>query len=368
MVKRILVIGLTERMGGVETFIYNTTKFSDKNKYVYDFLVHGADRTVFQKKITEFYNNEKHFFFVPNFKKHPIKALRALYKFYKVNGNKYDFVHLETGATSEIVYVFPFCLFNRFKVIVHSHNGNGYSPFINFLFRPLVNITSSIKLACSIEAAKWLFGEKKLSEVRIINNGIDTDRFTFNSNRRQIIRNHYQIDDNTILIGHIGRFSEQKNHQFIIKVFSNIKKKHPNSKLMLLGVGELQTEVKQQIIQLGLENDVIFCGLQSNTEDFYSAFDVFLMPSLYEGLPIVGIEAQSEGLPCFFSSNISKLIKITDNANILSLEMSPSTWANKILKTHQILQERENYSKTILDKGFSIKSTVKELEKIYENG
>ena len=368
MVKRVLVIGLTERMGGVETFIYNTTRFSNKDKYVYDFLVHGTDGTVFQKEITKFYNNENHFFFVPSFKKNPFSAIKALHKFYKENDNRYDFVHLETGAASEIVYVFPYCLSNSFKLITHSHNGNGYSPFINSLFKPVVNLSSSVKLACSVEAAKWLFGKRNLSKVKIINNGIDTNRFTFNEASRRKIRNQYGIHDDTLLIGHIGRFSEQKNHKFILEIFRKIREKEPNAKLMLIGVGELQEEIKKRVNQLGMEDNVIFGGLKSNTEDLYSAFDVFLMPSLYEGLPIVGIEAQSEGLPCFFSSNISGFIKITSNANILSLDDEPEIWANKVIRSWKASQNRKDYSKVVLNKGFSIKSTVKELERVYENG
>lgn len=363
MKKRILIIGLTERMGGVETFIYNTTRFSDKEKYEYDFLVHGADNTVFQKEITEFYKNENHFFFIPSFKKNPMKAIRALSSFYKKNGKKYDYVHLETGATSEIVYVFPFCLFYNFMVISHSHNGGGYSPIINGLFRPLINMVSSKKIACSQNAAEWLFGKTK--NIKIINNGIDTYRFTFNKEKRSLIRSKYGIDDNTLLVGHIGRFSEQKNHTFIINVFHKIKEKKLNSKLMLLGIGELQESIRKQVELLGLQNDVLFCNLRENTQDYYSAFDIFLMPSLYEGLPVVGIEAQSEGLPCFFSSNISPLIKITNNANIISLDESAEKWAKMILDFDLNSLDRTKYSKVVLNKGFSIKSTVKELEKVY---
>lgn len=366
MKKRILVIGLTERMGGVETFIYNTTKFSNQNKYEYDFLVHGTDHTVFQNEITEFYNEKNHFYFIPSFKKSPIQAIKALFSFYKKNGNKYDFVHLETGAASEVVYVFPFCLFNRFKLISHSHNGGGYSPVINSLFRPIINLSSSIRLACSAEASNWLFGSNNIDKVKIINNGIDTNRFKFNPVARKRIRDQYHINENTFVIGHIGRFSEQKNHKFIIEIFSEIKKVRPNSKLMLIGVGELQPSIKKLVKSLKLNTDVIFCDLKSNTQDYYSTFDVFLMPSLYEGLPVVGIEAQSEGLPCFFSSKISNLIKITDNANILLLTDSAEKWASKIVLSSASIENRKDYAGIVKEKGFSIESTVRELEKTYE--
>ena len=366
MKKRILVIGLTERMGGVETFIYNTTRFSDKNKYEYDFLVHGTDHTVFQKEITDFYNDgEKHFFFVPSIKKHPMSSLKALSKFYSQNASKYDYIHLETGATSEIMYVYPFIKKYNLKVITHSHNGNGYTPIINTIFRPLVNKASCKELSCSDEATNWLFGKKKQKDVININNGIDVNKFTFNAQARKEIRNKYYISDDTLVIGHIGRFSEQKNHKFILKIFKYVLNKRPNSILMLVGMGELEKEIKEQICRLNLQQNVILCGLQAKTEDFYSAFDVFLMPSLYEGLPIVGVEAQCEGLPCFFSDKISRQISITSNAHIISLKKSADYWAKSILKTKLDINNRKKYSNQMTDAGYSIISTVHHLEKIY---
>jgi len=367
MTKKILVIGLTERMGGVETFIYNTTRFSDKTKYEYDFLVHGTDHTVFQRNIEKFYNDgQNHFYFVPSIKKHPLEAYKELGKFYKNNAEKYDYVHLETGATSEIMYVYPFVKKYNLKVITHSHNGNGYSPIINSIFRPLVNSVSVKKLSCSREATNWLFGPQKSKEVITINNGIDTNRFTFNEKARKRIRNKYKISDSTFVVGHIGRFSEQKNHNFILNVFKNIVKENNDSVLMLVGVGELLNEVKKKVKEYHLESKVIFCGLQADTASFYSAFDVFVMPSLYEGLPIVGIEAQSEGLPCFFSDTISKKIKLTSLCTLISLNDPVTFWSKAILNVCTYSVSREKYPKIISKKEFSISSTIRQLEKIYE--
>lgn len=365
MTKKILIIGLTERMGGVETFIYNTTRFSNKNKYIYYFLVHGTNHVVFQKQITSFYNGKNHFFFVPSMKKNPIKCLKALSNFYKHNAFKYDYIHLETGATSEIMYVYPFVKKYNLKVITHSHNGNGYSRIINNLFRPLVNKVSYKELSCSKEATDWLFGKKREKLVKIIHNGIDTKRFTFNLTSRIKIRKKYHISSNTIVIGHIGRFAVQKNHKFILKIFKKINAKQPDSILLLVGTGELRKKIKNEINNLNLKNKVILCGEKGNTEDYYSAFDIFLMPSLYEGLPVVGIEAQCEGLPCYFSSNISSQVKITDHAFFISLKQSAQYWANEILSKKSNIQKRKGYARKVLNSNYSIFSTVKELESVY---
>lgn len=362
--KKILIIGLTERMGGVETFIYNTTRFSDKSKYEYDYLVHGADYCVFEKEINEFYSDEKHIYFIRKYKQNPLGCIKDLLHFFRTNGKKYTYVHLQTGATSEILYIFPFCMFNKFKIISHSHNGNGYSPIINKLFQPIINWVSHKKLSCSEMASIWLFGNKHANEAVIINNGIDTEKFMYDVEKRNIIRKQYGINDEFI-IGHIGRFSEQKNHEFILKILKEILKVNPNSKLILVGTGEKEEFIKDLCFKMKIEKHVIFAGSHLDVESYYSAFDVFLMPSLYEGLPIVGIEAQSEGLPCFFSKNISDKICITDRANMLSLSNTPAEWATMITNIG-CTSEREKYSKIVKENGYDIRGTVKQLESIYK--
>ncbi len=360
--KRILIIGLTERMGGVETFIYNTTIFSDKTKYEYDYLVHGANICVFQNMINKFYG-EGHIFFVEKIKANPYKWFLDMKNFYKRNGCKYDYIHLQTGAASEVIYAFPFCLIYGIKVIAHSHNGNGYSPIINAIFRPLLNAVTHKRLACSEVAAKWLFGNKR-KNFQIINNGIDINRFTFNENNREIIRKKYGIT-NELVIGHIGRFSEQKNHKRIIEIFRDLLYRDNSSKLILVGVGEKQEEIKELVRLYDMKKNVIFAGLQDEIELYYSAFDVFLMPSLYEGLPIVGIEAQSMGLRCLFSDQIDKQIIITDRAKMIPLTESNSKWIDEILN-ESVSINRLSYARLIHESGYSIQCTVEKLEKVYD--
>lgn len=362
--KKILVIGLTERMGGVETFIRNTTIFSDKKKYEYEYLIHGTENPIFKEDIEKFYGKSP-FHFVGHFKRKPISTFWQLAKFYKLNHKKYDFIHLQTGATSELCYVFPFNFLYKIPLISHSHNGNGYAPVINSLFKGLLNLSTKVRISCSDEATRWLFGERYIKSTKILNNGIDVERFKFNEHERLAVRANYSIGEDSFVIGHIGRFSDQKNHKKIVSIFKEILLHNPSAKLLLVGVGELQDEIKQLVTQVGMEQSVIFAGKQSNTEAYYSAFDVFLMPSLYEGLPIVGIEAQSMGLPCFFSNTIDSQIKLTDNTHIVDLDASDKEWANTILKNIKC-KERKKYPQIISEKGFSIQQTVKELEEIYK--
>lgn len=361
--KKVLIIGLTERLGGVETFIYNTTINSDKSKIQYEFLIHGAKYAQFQEEITNFYNNDKeHFHFVSHYKKKPITTFIELCKFYRMN--KYDIIHIQTGATFEIVYCFPFALWYKTQVIVHSHNGNGFSWLLNAFFRPILNYIANIKLACSKVAACWLFGEKFINETIIINNGINVERFAYNDSIRNELRKKYNVD-NCFVIGHIGRYSEQKNHLFILKVFKEILKRRSNSILFLVGTGELQNMIISKANQLKINNKIIYIQKTNSPENLYSLFDVFLMPSLYEGLPIVGIEAQCSGVSCYFSSNISQEINITDCCHIKNLSDGAASWADDIIKDG-VNTNRQSYSLILKEKGFDIKQTVSDLLKLYD--
>ncbi len=353
---------MTNRIGGVETFIFNSTIFSDKNVIQFDYLVHDSEEVVFRKEINKFYNDRDHFFFVPKIKKNPFKTFKKLCKFYWENRDVYDWIHLQTGSAAEIIYVFPFIFFIRAKLIMHSHNGNGYSKGIQKLFLPIVKIAVEKKLTVSDEASKWMYGSEK--DVIVINNGVDTERFKFSNEKRDRIRKEYNVED-SFLIGNIGRFSEQKNHKFLIEIFKNLSLINKNAKLFLLGKGELESEIKAQIKENNLDDKVIFAGIKKNTEDYYSAFDAFILPSIYEGLPIVGIEAQTSGLPCFFSDGISKQIMISKNSHMISLNDTPSYWANEIEMKCKRSNQREEVYKSILEKGYDINETVKELRNIY---
>lgn len=363
--KRVLILGMTERMGGVETFIYQTTVFSNREKYQYDFLVHGADHCVFQEEIEHFYPQDVHFFFCEKYKRNPLRCIAELIRFYRENGQRYDWIHLETGAASEVLYLFPFCLFLRAKVMIHSHNGYGYSPVINALFRPVVNFAADRRVACSGAAAEWLFGRRHGADALLLRNGIDTKRFTFSPAQRDEIRSRYGLRDE-LLIGHIGRFSEQKNHLFLLQLFRCVLHERPDAKLLLVGAGEKEQELKAACAGLGIEASVLFAGLQRQTEAYYSAFDVFVMPSLYEGLPVVGVEAQSEGLPCFFSDTIDRQIQITENARMLKLEAGAEAWSREILRAASV-PRRELFAEKVAEAGFDIRSTVGRLEQLYED-
>lgn len=362
--KKILIIGHTNTMGGVETFIKNTTLYSDKKKTRFYFLIHGYDTCLFREEINKFYGKNS-FYFVPRFKDNPIKTVFALFRFYKKHHN-FDFIHVQTGAAAEILYCFPYCLLYGIKVIVHSHNGgNLHSFFDHQAFKGLVNYISNIKLACSREAAFYMFGKKMGIKAKIVPVGIDINNFKFSQHKRDIFRKKYGISEEKIVIGVAGRFTKQKNQGFAIKVFKEYHNINPDSFLILKGRGEMEDELREQIARSGIGQDILIINDLEDMSVLYSALDIFFMPSLFEGLPQVAVEAQASGLPCLFSNNISKEADITGSCIMLSLNDDIGKWIKSI---ELLVQRKTDHSKgymLVKNKGYDIYDTVKVLEDIY---
>lgn len=362
---KILIIGHTNLMGGVETFIYNSIIHSSPDKVQFDLLIHGYNSCVFQKEILDFYQNRNCLYFFPKIKKNPIKTIIKLLQFYYQHRNEYKYIHLQTGSPTEIVYCVPFYLLSKSKLIIHSHNGgNSKSKLVNKLMQPLLNAVAYKKLACSDVAGKFLFGNRAKG-IQVINNGIDTEKFSFSIINRHKMRQQFNIKEE-IIIGHVGRFSKQKNHSFLLDIFAEFQKT-TDAKLLLIGTGELESEIKRKANELGINEKIIYAGLCNDVERYYSAMDVFVMPSLYEGLPIVGVEAQCNGLGCVFADTISNQIILTNNSTTMSLDAHVSQWVSEI-KKHIVPIEKRIEGKNIVESsGFSIAGVAQTLEDIYLN-
>ena len=199
----------------------------------------------------------------------------------------------------------------------------------------------------------------------IVNNGIDVDKFVYSNLYRNNLRKKYSVENNFIM-GHIGRFSEQKNHIFLLDVFRSLLQKRSDAILFLIGTGELYDEIWNLINKLNLTDKIIHVKNTNETYKYYSMFDCFCMPSLYEGLPIVGVEAQTSGLPCFFSENISPEIQLTECCNILSLNASPDYWAEKILNANYT-RKRSAVGDVVRAAGFDIRTTTSQIAEIYQS-
>ena len=211
-------------------------------------------------------------------------------------------------------------------------------------------------------AGEFVFGNKE--EFCIYNNAIDAKRFGYDINKRVQARKELKISDDVFVIGHIGRFNTQKNHTFLIDIMSEINKKDPKAVLLLIGEGDLEEHIKNKVDELGLENNVMFLGVRSDVDRLYQAMDVFVMPSLFEGLPVSGVEAQAAGLKCIFSDTITEQTMLTSNVEFISLDRGTAIWADEILKWYKGYDRRDQIN--IIERaGYDIKKQAKQLQNFY---
>lgn len=218
---------------------------------------------------------------------------------------------------------------------------------------------------CSKEAGVWLFGKKIVNSNRfmIVHNAVDLEKYKFNVEVRERIRNDLKIDKNTIVIGHVGRFVELKNHDFLVDVFYEFYEIHPNSKLLLIGTGIKENEIKEKVKRLGIEENVIFAGFRENVNDYMCAMDLFVLPSKTEGLGLVLIEAQASGLKCFTSKDVvPNEVDVSKTTQFLSLNLLPKEWADVLIETNI---ERVKNEDMIKQAGYDIIDTSKVLQDFY---
>ena len=288
---------------------------------------------------------------------------------------KYDIVHSNINALS----VFPLRVAKKAGVpirIAHSHSTSNPKEWkktlIKNMLRPFSKKYANVYFACSELAGRWLFGNKTFDEgkVTIINNAIDVEKFVYNEDIRKKVRNELkekcksEINDDTLVVGHIGRFVKQKNHEFLIDIFNEIHKRKENSVLILAGQGPLQKEIEEKVNNLGLQDCVLFLGQRNDANELYQAMDVFVLPSLYEGLGMVLIEAQYAGLKCFCSEALPKEAYISNFLTEINLSESPSNWAKKIIDEQNGFT-RKDMTEELIDSGYDIKKEAKKLEDKY---
>ena len=303
---------------------------------------------------------------IPDKVHHPLKHLWTMFRIFRKGDYNVVHSHLDWFMNSYVCFLAM--LAGIKKRIAHHHQA--YHP-TNPL---LILLCALMRIPCKLFATHWLacgeaaaingWGKRAFrnGKVTILPNAIAPDRFKFSESARHEIRERYGINDDDFVIGHVGRFYPQKNHDFLIDVFSEVHKQDPNSKLLLLGDGPLQEKIKQKIESLDLLNAVIFAGLQKNVAPFYNAMDVFCFPSLWEGLPLTLVEAQYSGLPCVVSDAVPKETVITDWVFPLPIE-NVKPWREK-LESLSVVIDRKNPQ--IKNERFDIRKCYKMLESFYQ--
>ena len=356
---RILHVVSELNQGGIENFIMNIYRSIDKNKVQFDFIVHHTAKGVFEDEIELLGGKVFHFSFLDD--KNYFKYKRDLKKFFKEN-DEYNIIHGHLASLGFIYlkYAKKAGIKNR---IAHSHGTatpKSLKGFIKSITFKYFGKYSTIRFACSTEAGKYMFNTN--DDFTFIPNAIDFNRFKYNIDVRNNIRKKYKIDNNCV-IGHVGRFTIEKNHAFILEILSEIKKTNENIKLLLVGDGPLRNTIQMKVEELGLTENVIFTGNIKNVQDMYNAMDLFILPSLFEGLPVTGIESQVSGLPSIFSNNVTREVKISSLADFLEID-DYKVWAEKLINT-KINKNREE--SVITNNNFDVSNLANYLEKYYTN-
>lgn len=355
---RVLHVVTHMNRGGLETMIMNYYRHIDRNKIQFDFLTHRDRKKDYDDEIQSLGGRIYH---LPPLNPLDKKGyLKKLDDFFREHP-EYKIVHSHLDCMS----AYPLRAAKKYGVpvrIAHSHNTSqerNLKYLIKLYSRSLIPKYATDLYACGEEAGKWMFKNRPFVVMR---NAIDAQKFVYNSEIAKQKKEELGIEDEFVL-GHVGRFNLQKNHEFLINIFNEVCKQKENAVLLLVGTGELEEKIHEKVRNLGLNEKVMFLGVREDIPELMQAMDVFVFPSLFEGLPVTLVEAQAAGLPCVVSETITKEIDIIDNMRFLEINGTTSRWVEEIEKK----REREKESYRMIEKaGFDIKKNVEWLTEQYQ--
>lgn len=371
--------------GGIEAFIFANLRAIDREKVNFDFLV--------TRDIKEFYEEElaqlgckkivltyKHY---SNGLLNPLSQAMAFYKFCKKNKDIYKVIHFQSIGANGFFDIIAASLAGIPWRIAHSHIANDIKPshrsskktagaareaFVKSrqaLIRQIVTKFSTTYFGCSKMACEWMFTKKanRSGRTTVVNNPIDVKKFVYSESDRNAIREELGVQDKYV-IGHVGRFVYSKNHMFLLKTFAAVIKQNKDAVLVCVGGGKLKPEIEAEIKKLGIEKNVILYGETTKVNRMYNAFDIFVFPSYYEGLGIVLVEAQANGLPIIAADTIPHEVKLTENFEFRSLEDGCESWAGRILERAGEKRNTEN-ARQVYQAGYDIQDVAGFLQNSY---
>lgn len=361
----VLVFGMTENPGGVETLIMDYYRRIDKSKIQFDFLCNSYNQIVYEDEIKELGGKTIHF---PARSKSLLEYKKSLKTFFEQNAKKYDAIWVNVCSLANIDYLILAKKYGISRRIIHSHNSQNMEGILRKTLH-LINKKRIKKIAtdywaCSQGAARWFYEDELIDKVEIIHNAIDVKRMHYDENAGNNLREKYGWK-NKIIIGNVGRLHFQKNQMFMLDIFKNILQVHPNAILVLIGQGEDEQKIRNKIQNLNIQNSVFLMGLQNNIREWLSTFDLFLFPSVFEGLSIAAMEAQASGVSILASEEvIPKEVKLNENLYFCSLDQNAETWANKACEVLQKKQRipSEKIEEEFQKSGYDIDFEAKNLE------
>ncbi len=372
-VTRVLQVFAIMNRGGAESMIMNYYRNVDRTKIQFDFLVHRKEKAAFDDEIERM--GGKIYKLDPINPIFPGAYYQKLREFFKEH-TEYSVVHSHTNTFS----AFTLKIAKEFNIpcrIAHAHNALekikatdllGSKEDIKEVFKKIIklqvknnihNATTHL-FSCGDKAGQWLFG--KNSSFRIMNNAVDAKAFAYNEATRNEYKKKFSLE-NEFVLGHIGSFTVQKNHSYLLKVFAAVLKKKPNCTLLIIGDGPLRKSLEKEAESLSIAHKVQFLGIRTDIAQLCQLLDVFVFPSLYEGLPVTLIEAQSAGLKIVASDRITNEVLLTNDIEFLSIDIDPATWADHILK--KVDADRFDHYETIKEKGYDIKNNAELIQNFY---
>ena len=362
---RVLMLFTNMNRGGAESMVMSYYRNIDRSKVQFDFLVHRPERGAYEDEIEQL--GGRIYRLIP-FHPFTFGQYRKLVSRFFDEHPEYQIIH---GHCSELGF-FIYKEASRRGVphiIAHAHNAHALYdlkwPFRTW-YKHRMRKYLTHEFTCGQEAAVWLFGKKLAKQAVLQRNAIDTQQFRFDMESRVQIRKEFGIADDTLLIGHVGRFEKQKNHTFLIDIFEKFLALHPQTCLLLVGgTGNLEGSIKSKVKEKGFADKVIFAGTRSDVPQILSAMDVFLFPSFMEGMSLSMLEAQCAGLSCLVSDSIPKEISVTDLITYYPLESSAEEWAKHLLEVSKGKSDRMVYSKKVAEAGYDIKKNAEWLQNYY---
>lgn len=359
---KILHVGFSSNFGGVENLVMNFYRNIDKKKFQFDFLDIYGEGIAFENEINALGGK---IYRLPNYKSHTLLAAKKMYSVLDMGDYKIVHVHMQSAAN--LLPVIVALHHKKEKVIAHCHSSStpkGIARKIfhlaNIMFLRRLNVE---KWACGKQAGKWMWGNTFKYE-NVIANAIEASAFYPNENIRRKIREKCRFQSDDRVMGFVGRFGDEKNTLFLITVLVELLKFSDKYKLLLIGTGEKYSEFQEEVNRRKLEKYIYLAGVQKKTNEWYQAMDAFLLPSFFEGFPMVGVEAQASGLPCFFSDRISSEVDVSDTSDFISIDNgAEQKWAEKINQTFCSKKARV----PCIPKIYNIQYAVKLLEKKYES-
>lgn len=351
--------------GGVERLLYDYYQHMDRNKISFDFIINDNEKEGLLEKALS--NMGCNIFKVPSMRKD--MRLRLIYTNKIIKNGKYDIVHSHTAKRS--FFILP--LAKRHGVsrrISHSHiayeENCRLKRSIDKVLVYLGRKYATHLFACGIDAAVYMWGIRAINygKVNIMTNAVDADKFRFNLKTQKKLRIDLGVEGK-LVIGNVGRFVTQKNHSFLLNVFSKVLKINPNAVLLLIGGGSLEKELKEQANYLKIQDKVRFLGVRDNVHELLNTFDIFVLPSLFEGFPVVLVEAQANGLPVIVSDSVTDEIKISDLIHFKSLNDTAMEWALEICDIAHRSSQSDIYCDKVKEAGYDILSESKKLQEFY---